>query len=254
LGNIGGSANIILDNLGTTVFRHNTIYGNTGTGGIGFLAPNGAVRLIATGAGVLTMEHTISAGNSSEDINAAYSGSNNLIGGAPLLAPLGDYGGPTPTMALLPGSPAIDGATGSTATNDQRGVARPYGAAPDIGAYEAGTFSNFNAWIWESLTNALADHSAGADVDGDFVTNGDEWNALTNPDDGNNFLSAWSISNTDLLFPSVLNRTYRLQQADAVAGPWTNSVAAPIAGDGTVKAFALPSAPAEQYFRVEAGP
>ena len=44
----------------------------------------------------------------------------------PLLAPLGDYGGPTQTMALLPGSPAIGGAaadptTGWPLTTDQRG-------------------------------------------------------------------------------------------------------------------------------------
>jgi hypothetical protein len=32
----------------------------------------------------------------------------DLIGADPLLGPLGDYGGPTRTDALLPGSPAID--------------------------------------------------------------------------------------------------------------------------------------------------
>ena len=32
----------------------------------------------------------------------------NIVGVDPLLAPLGDYGGPTQTMALLPGSPAIN--------------------------------------------------------------------------------------------------------------------------------------------------
>ncbi|HTY87434.1 MAG TPA: immunoglobulin domain-containing protein, partial [Candidatus Acidoferrum sp.] len=56
----------------------------------------------------------------------------------PLLGPLGDYGGPTLTMPLLVGSPAIDG--GSTAAAppvDQRGHARPYGAAADIGAFES---------------------------------------------------------------------------------------------------------------------
>jgi CSLREA domain-containing protein len=58
----------------------------------------------------------------------------------PLLGPLADNGGPTPTLALLPGSPAID--HGGTSTNgcpptDQRGVTRPQGPACDIGAYEA---------------------------------------------------------------------------------------------------------------------
>jgi len=57
----------------------------------------------------------------------------------PLLGPLAYNGGPTPTMALLPGSPAIDhggaSATGCPAT-DQRGIRRPQGPACDIGAFE----------------------------------------------------------------------------------------------------------------------
>jgi hypothetical protein len=55
----------------------------------------------------------------------------------PGLAPLGDYGGPTQTIALLPGSPAIDAGTsgpGIPAT-DQRG--EPRHGAPDIGAFES---------------------------------------------------------------------------------------------------------------------
>jgi hypothetical protein len=53
----------------------------------------------------------------------------------PLLAPLGDYGGPTPTMALRFGSPAIDAASAAYApVTDQRGLPRV--GAPDIGAFE----------------------------------------------------------------------------------------------------------------------
>jgi hypothetical protein len=56
-----------------------------------------------------------------------------------MLGSLANNGGPTLTMALLPGSPAID--HGGTAANgcpatDQRGVSRPQGPACDIGAYE----------------------------------------------------------------------------------------------------------------------
>jgi CSLREA domain-containing protein len=57
----------------------------------------------------------------------------------PLLVPLGDNGGPTQTMALNPGSPAIDAATEicpPTPPTDQRGITRPQGAACDIGAFE----------------------------------------------------------------------------------------------------------------------
>jgi hypothetical protein len=61
----------------------------------------------------------------------------NLTNGTPLLAPLGNYGGPTPTMPPLAGSPAIDGCTnGSSFATDQRGYPRNVGLAPDIGAVE----------------------------------------------------------------------------------------------------------------------
>ena len=62
----------------------------------------------------------------------------------PLLARLQDYGGPTPTMALLPGSPAIDTGNSSFA-GDQRYSFRPQpiltsftapANASDIGAFE----------------------------------------------------------------------------------------------------------------------
>ena len=57
--------------------------------------------------------------------------------GDPLLGPLADHGGLTRTMALLAGSPAIDaGDAAASLPADQRGVARPQGGAPDIGAFE----------------------------------------------------------------------------------------------------------------------
>jgi CSLREA domain-containing protein len=68
---------------------------------------------------------------------ATLPGSHNITGQPALLGPLAYYGGPTPTMALLPGSPAID-AGNTTLTTDQRGVARPQGPAADIGAFELG--------------------------------------------------------------------------------------------------------------------
>lgn len=60
------------------------------------------------------------------------------------LGPLADLGGPTPAIAPLAGSPAIDAAivTALTPTTDQRGFARNVdgdrqgGAAPDLGAIE----------------------------------------------------------------------------------------------------------------------
>ncbi|MBW7917217.1 MAG: hypothetical protein H3C53_11115 [Trueperaceae bacterium] len=72
-------------------------------------------------------------------------GANNVIGEDPLLGPLVDNGGPTRTMALSTGSPALDTVPafacrddkGEPLTRDQRGEPRPAGAACDIGAYES---------------------------------------------------------------------------------------------------------------------
>jgi hypothetical protein len=76
--------------------------------------------------------HNISSDGSAKF--AAPSSRNNLD---PLLAPLADNGGLTPTMALLPSSPAIDAGDDSACPpTDQRGVTRPQGLACDIGAFE----------------------------------------------------------------------------------------------------------------------
>jgi hypothetical protein len=62
----------------------------------------------------------------------------NLLELDPVLGPLDDYGGPTLTLPLLSGSPAIDaGDPADALVTDQRGRARPYGIASDIGAFES---------------------------------------------------------------------------------------------------------------------
>jgi thiol-disulfide isomerase/thioredoxin len=91
--------------------------------------------------GTAALTNTIVAGNGGGDFSGSYSGTNNLIGGNPLLAPLGNYGGPTQAMALLPGSPAIDaGTTGpGIPSTDQRGLGRV--GPVDIGAFESQGFT-----------------------------------------------------------------------------------------------------------------
>ncbi|MCX6875774.1 MAG: choice-of-anchor D domain-containing protein [Verrucomicrobia bacterium] len=137
---------------GTTTLNHTTLTNNTAA------AANGGGGLLVYGGNV-TINHTIIAQNNSAgypDIGVyggvVTPGGVNLIGdlsgsnlsasaavlvGDSQLAPLGNYGGPTQTRSPLPGSPAIDAATGSTATADQRGFPRPLGAARDLGAVEA---------------------------------------------------------------------------------------------------------------------
>lgn len=78
-------------------------------------------------------------------VSGTFGGSNNIFGQDPKLGPLTNNGGPTQTLALLSGSPAIDAGNNATCeTTDQRGVARPYdgdkngSAICDLGAFEVG--------------------------------------------------------------------------------------------------------------------
>jgi hypothetical protein len=63
---------------------------------------------------------------------------DTIIDDPQLLRPFRDNGGPTFTLALLPGSPAIDhGANFTQQPFDQRGVPRVIGSSADIGAFES---------------------------------------------------------------------------------------------------------------------
>ena len=65
----------------------------------------------------------------------------------PMLAPLGDNGGPTWTHALLDGSPAINAVSTDFCTleTDQRGITRPQGGVCDTGAFEYGAIVGLSA-------------------------------------------------------------------------------------------------------------
>src|SRR5262249_27832068 len=119
-------------NDGTATLTNCTISGNNALEG-------GGVANSATA--VLT--NSIVAGNSGGDLQGSIeaASTHNLIGGDPLLAPLGNYGGTGQTMPLLPGSPAIDAGTGGAGipAADQRGLSRV--GATDIGAFESQGFT-----------------------------------------------------------------------------------------------------------------
>jgi hypothetical protein len=85
--------------------------------------------------------------NLSSDGTCPFGGMGDLSNTDPMLGPLGNNGGPTQTMALLPGSPAIDSGNPSGCTDslgnllrtDQRGMPRPDKedtGGCDRGAYE----------------------------------------------------------------------------------------------------------------------
>ena len=123
---------------------------------------------VASFGGTVTLRGSLVAGNTAERDDAtadcdgalASDGANVVGGGtgcpadaadttvAPesvfssVLGPLADNGGPTPTHALLAGSPAVDagsctGTDGAAITEDQRGFTRRDGLC-DAGAYEYG--------------------------------------------------------------------------------------------------------------------
>ncbi|HMZ23079.1 MAG TPA: FG-GAP repeat protein, partial [Blastocatellia bacterium] len=104
---------------------------------------------INTTAQMATLRNTIVAGNTKADgvtVNNlvgtidASSTSNITSNSGVLLAPLGNYGGPTQTHALLPGSLGINTGTSTNApATDQRGVARVGNV--DIGAFESSGFT-----------------------------------------------------------------------------------------------------------------
>lgn len=137
---------------GTTLtVTNSTFSGNSasGLGGGGIMNYSGAI---------LNYSNTIIANSPAGGDCLNYSGgiiatnTNNLVKdgsclatltGDPLLGPLVNNGGATQTMALLPGSPAINAGNDATCAaspvsgKDQRSVMRPIGAHCDIGAYEA---------------------------------------------------------------------------------------------------------------------
>lgn len=93
-------------------------------------------------------------------LNAQCTTNGNLCNTNPLLDVLALNGGFTPTMRLLPGSPALNaGSNPAALTTDQRGAARVVGAAADIGAFESAPIVAGNCNL---------------DMDGDNLLNGNK--------------------------------------------------------------------------------
>jgi hypothetical protein len=121
-GGVNGSALLV-----NTVVAMNT--GKKGPDFYGMAVAGSHHNLVGNGAdsgGLVDGENGNQVGTPSRPIN-------------PKLGPLADNGGPTPTLALLPGSPAIAaGGNGALVPNlDQRGYFRD-AAVKDVGAFAAG--------------------------------------------------------------------------------------------------------------------
>jgi hypothetical protein len=149
--NSGGSGGGIF-NVGALTLANCTLSGNSADVGGGIIIAQVAGLPVAKGTAIMSLFANSAGGNLVVEPGAEFvSLGHNLFTDAPgvtldptdltdtdpLLGPLADNGGPTQTMALLPGSPAIDaGVAVPGVTTDQRGVSRPQGRAPDIGAFE----------------------------------------------------------------------------------------------------------------------
>jgi parallel beta-helix repeat protein len=160
----GGSGGGIF-NDGTLAVFSSTISGNRTVYGGGIFNHS---------LGTLNLASSIVAGNRQNGGNVAGSGSvtstNSLTSSDPMLAPLADNGGPTETMALLPGSPAIDAGGPTCPAADQRGVARPQGPDCDIGAFEFAPFAVTNTADSGPGSLRQAILSANATVDPNTIT------------------------------------------------------------------------------------
>src|SRR5262249_32350653 len=127
---------VYLTGASTATLTNVTISGNSASTGGGLYLTGANANF---GASTATLTNTIVAGQTAGgDVagGGSHSGTNNLIGVNPMLSPWGDYGGPTPTMALPPGSPAIGGgAPVPGVATDQRG--QPRVGRVDIGAFQS---------------------------------------------------------------------------------------------------------------------
>lgn len=146
-GNASATRGGAVDSLAGSVLAHFVTFANNSapTGATIFAPPPVLTQLVnsilAAPPGVQNCSaiETLSAGTVATDGSCELTGLGDQPNTDPLLGPLRDNGGSTPTHALLPGSPAIDAAVGSCFPIDQRGMPRPQGAGCDSGAFELAT-------------------------------------------------------------------------------------------------------------------
>jgi predicted outer membrane repeat protein len=152
-------------NAGVANLTNVTLSANQATDGGGGIYNNGGAATLSNvtiannfsggirnAGGTMTVKSTLLAGNApncigvsdagfnmSDDNSCGFGGTRDNVSNL-MLGPLADNGGLDPTIALLPGSAAIDKGTSNGQTTDQRGVgyARAVGADADVGAFESG--------------------------------------------------------------------------------------------------------------------
>ncbi len=181
-GNAGGTGGAIFNASGATLtVRRSTLTGNTassaqsiandGTAQVGgsILASTGAVSQCSTGIST----------DAANLVSGPDCGLSGVISGNPVfVGGLRDNGGATLSYAIAATSPAVNmgysGAAQCGSQVDQRGRARPAGAACDLGAYEYGprtlivdaaAVANPDALLFDSLQPALDSSMTGDTID-----------------------------------------------------------------------------------------
>ncbi len=172
-GNTASQGGGIRMNLsGNFIVNNSTIAGNTATFNGGGISIATSLVTASLSSSIVATNISTSAADIMTPAGFTFGGGNNLIGIAdqgnftlngnnktgtsaspldPLLGPLVSNGGPTQTMGLQAGSPAIDAGTDNAYPFDQRGSGFPRkaGTSADVGAFE-GTINypiaKFNAF------------------------------------------------------------------------------------------------------------
>jgi len=143
-----GTGGAIVNGSGNLAVNNSTVSGNS-AGGV-FSGGTATLQnsIISNNSGTNCGGSITSDGyNLTSDGSCAFSNSGDRNNTNPVLGTLGYYGGPTPTIPLLTGSPAIDAGNPSGCTDglghllktDQRGMPRPDTedtGGCDMGAYE----------------------------------------------------------------------------------------------------------------------
>src|SRR5713101_3060417 len=146
-GTCGGAGGAIVNGSGNVAVNNSTVSGNS-AGGIFNSGTATLQNSIVSNSGSNCSGTITSSGyNLSSDGSCAFSNSGDRNSTSPVLGTLAYYGGPTPTIPLLTGSPAIDAGNpsgckdglGHLLKTDQRGMPRPDpedSGGCDMGAFE----------------------------------------------------------------------------------------------------------------------
>ncbi|MFO1477631.1 MAG: choice-of-anchor Q domain-containing protein [Verrucomicrobiota bacterium] len=258
----------ICNDGGTLISVNNTLTLNDALGGAGLTNGNAYGGAIASINGQTLMINTVLANspgssncfglltdggyNLSSDASCQFTNAGSLNNTNPLLAPLADNGGPTPTHALLPGSPAIDAADDVAAPiADQRGMLRPVGPHSDIGAFEYASYDPPCVYSVDTtnVTCSAAAQTAGVTVIAGYycdwtAAGGADWITLS-PTNGSGIIpiSVKLAANTGLLprqvSLTVAGQTVLVSQAGTDLTPPRVTIASPASFARSTSPFVL---------------